>query len=98
FPGLLSGGIGFYPESDLLMVAVYLQAGDRRPLFKVVSKEHPLSIDQQQGIPMEKVHKWLEELEQTKTRESEEDSANKRTKNKRTKSRVSRIRRSKNDG
>lgn len=93
FPGLLSGGIGFYPESDLLMVAVYLQAGGQPPLFRVVSKEHPLYIDQQQGIPMEKVHMWLEEVERIIAKNREEDAALTRSK-----SRVSRIKRSKNDG
>jgi hypothetical protein len=62
FAGKLSGGIKYYPDSDLLDVAVYLQPAGKRPLFKVVSDKHSLGIDQREGITMTKVHRFLEDF------------------------------------
>ena len=56
FEGKLSGGLKYYPDSDLLDVTVHLQPKAKRPLFKVISNDHPLGIDQKEGITMEKVH------------------------------------------
>lgn len=60
FNGKLSGGIKYYPGSDLLEVSVHLQPQAKRPLFKVISNDHPLGIDQREGITMEKVHRFFE--------------------------------------
>jgi hypothetical protein len=60
--GYLSGGLKDYPESDMISVEIYLQSGNQRPIFKVLSSENPLGIDQQKGITMEKVHSFVEPL------------------------------------
>jgi hypothetical protein len=51
-----------YPDSDMVSVAIYLQSGDQRPLFKVISDENSLGSDQKKGITMEKVHSFVEPL------------------------------------
>jgi hypothetical protein len=62
FVGYLSGGIKAYPNSDMLEVRVHLQPGDQRPRFEVVSSQHPLGIDQHNGITMEQAHSFVEPL------------------------------------
>lgn len=62
FAGKLSGGVKFYPDSDLLDVTVHLQPNNQRPLFKVISSEHLLGVDQRAGITMDKVHQFLEDF------------------------------------
>lgn len=62
FLGQLSGGIGFYEETDKLEVNIYLQSNNDRPKFKLISKVHLLGIDQEQGISMEKVHQFVEPI------------------------------------
>ena len=59
FMGRLSGGIHAYQDSDLLPVSVHLQSGNKRPVFKVISEEHPLGRDQRQGISQEKAHSFV---------------------------------------
>lgn len=63
FLGRLSGGINSYAESDLLPVKVQLQSDDMRPIFTVISEEHPLGADQRHGIPPAKVHQWIEMMQ-----------------------------------
>jgi hypothetical protein len=53
--GRLSGGVGPYPDSDQLPVTVNLQPNNQRPLFYVVSSEHPLGYDQRNGITLHDV-------------------------------------------
>ncbi len=60
--GYLSGGLKYYPESDMLPVEIRLQARNQRPIFRVLSDKTPLGIDQQKGIAMEKVHSFVEPL------------------------------------
>jgi hypothetical protein len=56
FLGKLTGGVYNYSDSDLLPVAVHLRSGNLRPIFKVISDEHPLGVDQREGVTMEYVH------------------------------------------
>ncbi|MFN8439226.1 MAG: DUF2199 domain-containing protein [Caldilineaceae bacterium] len=60
--GYLSGGLKDYPESDMISVEIYLQSGNQRPFFKVLSSESSLGVDQEKGITMEKVHSFVEPL------------------------------------
>lgn len=55
FPGLLSGGIGAYPDSDQLSVAIHLQSNNQRPWFVVLDQTHPLAQAQQMGITLHDV-------------------------------------------
>lgn len=59
FDGVLSGGIGYYEDSDGLPASVQLQSNNQRPTF-VVTSDHPLGRDQREGITMHKVHAFLE--------------------------------------
>jgi len=60
--GSLSGTMKNYPDSNMVPVEIYLQSGDQRPLFKVISDENSLGSDQKKGITMEKVHSFVEPL------------------------------------
>jgi hypothetical protein len=60
--GYLSGGAKDYEDSDTLEVKVHLQPGNQRPRFEVVSDQHPLGIDQRNGITMAKAHSFAEPL------------------------------------
>ncbi len=60
--GLLSGSMKHYPDSDMTPVEIYLQTGDQRPIFKVISDESSLGSDQKKGITIEKVHSFVELL------------------------------------
>lgn len=62
FPGLLDGGVQPYPESDRLEVWVKLRSGGQRPVFTVVSEEHPLGVDQRAGISEERAHSFVARL------------------------------------
>jgi hypothetical protein len=61
FEAKLSGGAKYYAGSDFLDITVHLRSNGKRPLFKVVADDHPLGIDQRNGITMEKVHHFLED-------------------------------------
>ena len=52
FPGWLAGGIKPYPGSDMLEVMIQTRGDGQRPVFSVVSHDHPLGIDQRFGISM----------------------------------------------
>ena len=60
--GSLSGSMKDYPDSNMTSVEIHLQSGDQRPVFKVISDENSLGIDQRKGITMEKVHSFVEPL------------------------------------
>lgn len=57
--GCLSGGIKEYPDSDMTEVEIFLQQDNQRPIFRVLSTENQLGLDQQKGITMEKVHSFV---------------------------------------
>jgi hypothetical protein len=61
FPGVLSGGVPVYANTDGLAVAVQLLVR-KRPRFFVVDRDHPLGIAQQQGVSWKEVHGFLEKL------------------------------------
>ncbi|HEX8567601.1 MAG TPA: DUF2199 domain-containing protein [Pyrinomonadaceae bacterium] len=66
FFGWLCNEIGYNDEKTLLLkTTAHFRGGNSRPLIEVESTEHPLSIDQQNGISLEKawkiVHFYLDE-------------------------------------
>lgn len=61
FKGILSGGVNYYPDTDLMEVKVHLRSKGQRPLFGVVSEEHPLGIDQREGITLHRVQEIIED-------------------------------------
>ena len=58
FPGVLSGGIAVYPDSDQLMVAIHMQPNNQRPVFVVLDHNHALAKAQQLGITLHDVARF----------------------------------------
>ena len=50
-----------YPGSAMLPVLVHLRSGGQRPLVEVESTDHPLGIDQRQGITLLEVHGFFKD-------------------------------------
>jgi hypothetical protein len=61
FPGVLSGGVPVYPNTDGLTVAVQLLVR-KRPRFFVVDRDHPLGVAQREGVSWQDVHGFVEQL------------------------------------
>jgi hypothetical protein len=59
FVGRLSNRLPPYPDADGVEVMVKLRSGGSRPLFTVRSVEHPLGMDQRDGITPEKAHSFV---------------------------------------
>jgi len=59
FPGRLASALDPYPGSSRLAVTISLRSGNQRPVFTVVSEDHPLGIDQRHGISEEKAHSFV---------------------------------------
>jgi hypothetical protein len=59
FPGQLASALDPYPGSSGLDLSVALQSGGQRPVFTVVSADHPLGVDQRQGISEEQTHSFV---------------------------------------
>lgn len=55
FAGYLDSGIPFYSDTRNLQVSVQTQPVGRRPHFRVVDPEHPLAVEQREGITLERV-------------------------------------------
>ncbi len=54
FPGRLANSLRHYPETLDLTVAVVLQNDGMRPFLQLVSGEHPLAVDQRDGISIDR--------------------------------------------
>jgi len=59
FPARLASALDPYPGSFGLAVTVKLHSGGQRPLFTVLSEQHPLGVDQRVGITEEKAHSFV---------------------------------------
>jgi hypothetical protein len=59
FPGYLASALDPYPDSSGLALTIKLRSGGQRPLFTVVSEQHPLGMDQRAGISEEKAHSFV---------------------------------------
>lgn len=57
--GWLSGSPPEYPEADDTELAVHMRSDGLRPLFKIVSPDQQLGIDQRTGITAAKVHTFI---------------------------------------
>lgn len=60
FFGWFSNRLPFYPDTLSLKVTVTLQKGGKRPLFELEPTEHPLSLDQREGISLERAIAFAE--------------------------------------
>ncbi len=60
--GWLSTNIRPYPRTLELKAAVRFRANGLRPLVEVEPGDHPLAIDQQQGIALERVQEIVAAL------------------------------------
>jgi hypothetical protein len=54
--GWLSNSIPVYPETLSLKTNVHLRGEGWRPLIEIQPSEHPLSVDQRNGIPLARAH------------------------------------------
>lgn len=50
-----------YPETLLLKTMVHLRAGGLRPWVELEPTDHPLAVEQREGITMARVHEILKE-------------------------------------
>jgi len=60
--GWLSNRIPFYPDTLNLKVAVHLRDAGERPHLELEPTDHPLAIDQRQGIAWERARDIVEAL------------------------------------
>jgi hypothetical protein len=60
--GWLSNRIPFYPDTLNLKVAVHLHDSGERPHLELEPTDHPLAIDQRQGIAWERARDIVEAL------------------------------------
>lgn len=62
FFGWFSSRLPIYPDTQSLKTMVHIRDNGIRPYIELEKNEHPLSLDQQEGITMEKVHEIIHEL------------------------------------
>jgi hypothetical protein len=55
FPGWLNSQLPVFGDTYNLTVSVQTQPVGQRPQFIVIDKNHPLAVEQQDGITMERV-------------------------------------------
>lgn len=60
--GWLSTNIGVYPRTLDLKAAVHFRAGGQRPLVYVEPTDHPLALEQQRGVSIERVQEIVAAL------------------------------------
>jgi len=58
FPGWLNTQLPVFGDTSNLEVSVQTQRVGKRPHFTVVDEEHPLAVEQRNGITM----RWVEEI------------------------------------
>ena len=54
-PGLLCNNISEYPPTLNLKTYLHLRGGNLRPSIELELTDHPLAVDQRQGISIERV-------------------------------------------
>jgi len=62
FQGWLSGSPPEYPEAHMTEITVHMRSNGLRPLFRIVSPQQQLGIDQREGITLAKVHEFIAKL------------------------------------
>ena len=60
--GWLSNRIPLYPDTLNLKVAVHLQDDGNRPLLELEPTDHPLALEQREGISLERAQEIVEGL------------------------------------
>lgn len=60
--GWLSNRLPFYPDTLELKLRVTPQAGGQRPLLEIEASDHPLAVDQREGISWARAVKIVEGL------------------------------------
>ena len=60
--GWLCTSLSLYPETVLLKTHVHTRPPGQRPLVELEPTEHPLAVEQRNGITMERVRKIAEAL------------------------------------
>jgi hypothetical protein len=60
FEGFLEGAPRFYPDSNMVDITIQLRSKSKRPLFKIVSEQDEMGLDQRNGITMEKIHSFID--------------------------------------
>ena len=61
--GWLSNSISSYPDTLGLKADVYLRGGNLRPLIKLEPTDHPLAVEQRQGISLARVEEIMARLQ-----------------------------------
>ena len=62
FPGWLNSELPLFGDTINLELSVYTQVVGRRPQFKVVDLDHPLALEQRDGITMQQVEQIAERM------------------------------------
>jgi hypothetical protein len=60
--GWLSNRLPFYPDTLSLKLQVHLQNGGKRPRLELEPTDHPLAVDQREGISWERAAEMAEHL------------------------------------
>ncbi|MEM7223561.1 MAG: DUF2199 domain-containing protein [Pseudomonadota bacterium] len=60
--GWLSNRLPFYPETLQLSQKVHPQDDNMRPLLELEPTDHPLAVDQREGMPMERAIEFAQRL------------------------------------
>jgi hypothetical protein len=60
--GWLSNRLPFYPDTLELKLKVTLQPGGQRPRLELEPSDHPLAVDQREGIPWTRAVEMVEKL------------------------------------
>lgn len=60
--GWLSSRLPFYPDTLELKLKVALQPGGQRPRLELEPSDHPLAVDQREGIPWTRAVEMVEKL------------------------------------
>lgn len=62
FPGWLNSELPLFGDTINLEVSVQTQVVGRRPQFKVIDLDHPLALEQRDGITMQRVEEIAERM------------------------------------
>jgi hypothetical protein len=61
FEGRLSARLPIYPDTENLGLRVHLRDKPLRPIFELQLSEHPLAVEQQEGITTERLSEIVEQ-------------------------------------
>jgi hypothetical protein len=58
FKGRLANSLSLYPETLSMKLAVHMQPAGQRPLFLLEEPDHPLTLEQQNGLALGKAREY----------------------------------------